>query len=205
MSIARYTKKKIQKQRNPTNLTQLHLQDYVKDYGFTIGDYSYGAPHIRHYSKDIKLTVGRFCSFADNVFIFLGGNHHTDWVTTYPFSSLPKIWPEIASKRSEKTKGDVVIGSDVWLGSDCTILSGVTIGHGAVIGARAVVAKNVAPYSIVVGNPAREIRKRFSDPVITKLLKSQWWLLERKALLPLIPLLQSDRIEEFLTACANCQ
>jgi virginiamycin A acetyltransferase len=198
--MKRQIKKRIKKYINPENLTSKHLSKYVRKYGFTIGKYSYGAPRIRHYSKDIKLHMGSYCSIADNVHIFLGGDHHTDWVTTYPFSGLPKIWPEAHSQRVERTKGDVHIGSDVWLGSDCTILSGVTIGHGAVIGARAVVAKDVAPYSIVVGNPAREIRKRFSENVIDQLLAAKWWDLPREKVLSLIPLLQSENMQGFIDA-----
>ena len=105
--------------------------------------------------------------------IFLGGEHHTDWVSSYPFSLMfPAAGP---LPGYPLTKGDVVIGSDVWLGHDALILSGVTIGHGAVVGARAVVTHDLEPYSVVAGNPARLIRHRFEPALVKRLLNVAWW------------------------------
>lgn len=197
-----YIKKKIRKFTNPRNLTHLHLKDYVEKHGFEVGDHSYGAPTIRWWGEKVSLHIGAYCSFADDVQVFLGGNHRTDWVTTYPFSGLPKLWPEAPAQNDmTATRGGVTIGSDVWFGSRSLILSNVTIGHGAVIGAQTVVTSDVAPYAIMVGNPAREVRKRFPEPVIAALLETAWWTLPRAAIIELVPLLQSNRMGEFIAAC----
>ena len=106
----------------------------------------------------------------------LGREHRKDWVTTYPFPAFPDVWPEAKDIPGvEISKGDVIIGNDVWICYGATILSGVKIGHGAVIGARAVVTKDVEPYAVVAGNPAREIKKRFTPKQIQKLLDIAWW------------------------------
>jgi acetyltransferase-like isoleucine patch superfamily enzyme len=141
----------------------------------TFGAFSYGSPRILT-GGSARLSIGKFCSISDDVLIFLGGNHRPDWMTTYPFPAFPAQWPEAAGIEGHPaTKGDVVIGHDVWIGFGATIMSGVTIGNGAVIGARSVVAKDVEPYAIVAGNPAREIRKRFTDEQIRILQEMQWW------------------------------
>lgn len=166
-----------------------------------IGEYTYGNPQVFYWGENAKLVIGNFCSIAENVKIFLGGEHRTDWITTYPFSALEfnKIWPEAANiKGHPKTKGDVIIGNDVWIGYSAIILSGVTIGDGAVIGAGSVVTKNVPPYTIVAGNPARPIRKRFPQKVINKLLKIKWWFWPIKKIKKHIPLLCSNNIKEIL-------
>ena len=109
----------------------------------TIGAHTYGAPLVRWWGEPANLSIGRFCSIADDVQIFLGGNHRTDWVTTYPFPVF-RAWHEARGIAGHPaTRGDVHIGHDVWLGSGSVILSGVTIGHGAVIGCRAVVSRDV--------------------------------------------------------------
>lgn len=118
-----------------------------------------------------RLRIGRYCSIAPCE-IFLGGNHRTEWVSQYPFATrlgLP------GAERETSSRGDVMIGNDVWLGHGCTIMSGVEIGHGAVIAARAVVTKAVRPYAIAAGNPAREIRRRFNDTTVDRLLELGWW------------------------------
>ena len=159
-------------------MENFYTKDLLKDLGnlVEIGDYTYGKPQIMHWGEDAKLKIGKFCSIADRVTIFLGGNHRLDWITTYPFSALSQEWPEAKDiKGHPRTKGDVIIGNDVWIGFGATIMSGVTIGDGAVIGAMSVVAKNVEPYSIVGGNPIKEIKKRFSENEIEKLLEIKWW------------------------------
>ena len=141
-----------------------------------------------------KLTIGSFCSISDNVTIFLGGEHRTDWISTFAFKE--KFDDSVVSVR--KTKGDVVIGNDVWIGQSATILSGVTIGDGAVIGTMAVVAKDVPPYAIVAGNPARVIRLRFTEDQIKRLLELKWWDWSDEVIQAKLPLFVSDDIERFL-------
>jgi acetyltransferase-like isoleucine patch superfamily enzyme len=192
---------RIKNWRNPHNLTRLHLKALADRRGFDIGDYSYGRPKVRFPESGAKLSIGRYCSIADGVEILLGGNHRTDFVTTYPFWAMPDVWPEAAGGEAfHGTKGDVVIGHDVWLGSQCMILSGVTIGTGAVVAARAVVTRDVPPYAIVGGNPAKVIRMRFDAGTVERLLASRWWDLPRERVARLIPLLQGADVERFLQA-----
>lgn len=161
-----------------------------------IGHDTYGEPRIIGEGKLARLEIGSFCSISDEVVILLDAEHRPDWVTTYPFNVR---WPECAAFTGHPhTKGDVIIGHDVWIGYGATILSRVTIGTGAVVGARAVVTQAVPPYAIVAGNPARVLRLRFPPMTINRLLKSIWWDLPRARLLPLMPLLLSNRIDEFL-------
>ncbi len=185
------------------NLTRDHLRYGVAKHGWSIGDYSYGRPRMRHWGEPARLTIGRFCSIADGVEIFLGGNHPTDFVTTYPFSAFPDLWPEAPrGAQHSVSRGDVVIGSDVWIGAGATILSGVTIGDGAVVAARAVVTRDVPPYGIAAGNPARLVRMRFPEPTVAALVDTRWWDLPDDAVRGLIPLLQGRDIDAFLAACA---
>jgi len=143
----------------------------------TVGRHSYGNPLILHFGEPTRLYIGNFCSIAGNVTIFLGGNHRIDWATTYPFNVMFKDrWPEVSEITGHPhSDGDVKIGNDVWIGFGSTILSGITIGDGAVIAAGSLVTKDVAPYQIVGGNPAKCIRSRFDEETITFLLKLRWW------------------------------
>lgn len=144
-----------------------------------IGVYSYGFENveIREWGEGADLTIGAFCSLADNVHIFLGGNHRVDWVTTFPFG------PDFASPHwfvnvgHPATKGSVEIGNDVWIGSGATILSGLTVGDGAVVAANSTVTKSIGPYEIWGGNPAKLIRLRFEPEIVEKLLALSWWSL----------------------------
>lgn len=164
----------------------------------TIGEYTYGNPEIKTYNREEKtgnLTIGKFCSIAENVTIMLGGEHEMEKVTTYPFFLY---WPEAKGLGDYKTKGDVVIGNDVWIGRGATILSGVWIGDGAVIGAEAVVASDVEPYSIVVGNPARCVKYRFLWSQIGELLKIKWWDWSKEKIIEALPLICSTNIDGFI-------
>jgi len=189
---------------NPHNLTRIFHAREAARYGWQIGDYSYGRLRVRRWSEGGRLVIGPYCSFADNVTIFLGGNHRTDWVTTYPFSALPELWPEARGlPAAETTRGDVIIGADVWVGSGATILSGVTVGPGAVIGARAVVARDVPAYAVVVGNPARVVRLRFDEATVEALIAARWWERPRGGLVPLLPLLLSGDAAGLLAALSG--
>jgi virginiamycin A acetyltransferase len=177
---------------NPHNQTAIHLAHLRSKYGFTIGAATYGRPKIRFPESGAKLTIGNYCSIADGVEILLGGNHRTDWVTTYPFPALPALWPAAGARTDHQaTRGDVSFGHDVWLGSQCMILSGVSIGHGAVVAARSVVTRDVPPYAIVGGNPAKVIRMRFDEATITALLAQQWWNWPRTRIAQELPLLMA--------------
>lgn len=154
----------------------LFTKDLLKGRGFDIGAYTYGLPNVLHWGEKSTLRIGKFCSIADDVTIFLGGNHRTDWITTYPFVVINKDFPNATSVVGHpSTKGDVVIGNDVWIGKAATIMSGVSVGDGAVIAANSVITKDVKPYEIVGGNPATHIRFRFSDQAIQRLLQIRWW------------------------------
>lgn len=155
-----------------------------------IGVHTYGCPNVIDYGEGSRLTIGRYCSIASGVTIMLGGNHRSDWITTYPFPALLDHWPGAAGIAGHPlTKGNVVIGNDVWLASDALILSGVTIGDGAVVGARAVVTKDVSPYAIVAGNPAKFVRDRFAKEQVQELLAIRWWDWPEEVVAKALPLL----------------
>lgn len=156
-------------------------RDILKGDDFDIGEYTYGIPRLIK-PPGMKLKIGKFCSIADEVTIQLGANHRMDSVSTYPFYAFPRDWHRVSTfhyVRGEHPDMDraveVTIGNDVWIGQGAHILPGVIIGDGAVIGARAVVARDVEPYAIVAGNPARLLRKRFDEETIRKLLEIKWW------------------------------
>ena len=144
-----------------------------------VGNYTYGSDKldIIGIESGKKVKIGKFCSIADGVTIFIGANHRVDWFTTYPFGHIHEN--EFSKVKKDQghpsTKGDVIIGNDVWIATKAVIMSGVKIGDGAVVGAYSIVTKDVPPYTIVAGNPAKQIRKRFDDMVINKLLELKWW------------------------------
>ncbi len=179
-------------------LTKDALANYISLLGYEIGDYTYGVPNLL-FGLDARLKIGKYCSIAAGVAIFLGGNHRVDWVTTYPFSDLPETWGEAAGIPGHpSTKGDVKIGNDVWLGLNSVIMSGVTIGNGCVVAAFSVVTKDVPPYTIVGGNPARVIKTRFSEEQIKYLELIKWWDFPEAKLRELIPYLLSTDIDYFI-------
>ena len=165
---------------------------------YEIGRGSYGSLKVLDFGEGATLRVGAYCSFANGVQVFLGGEHRTDWVTTYPFSALDSRFAGI--KGHPRTRGDVTIGSDVWIGREAMILSGVSIGHGAVVGARAVVARDVPPYGVVAGNPSSFIRSRFTPDVVERLLAVAWWNWPAERVEAAVPLLLNPDIKAFLDA-----
>lgn len=168
------------------------LAFYIEKHGFEVGDYSLGQANIRLYNPS-RLIVGKYCSIAAGATFILGGNHPTDRVTT---SYLDRVG--IGPAEFPYTRGDIVVGSDVWIASNAMILSGVTIGDGAVVGAGAVVLEDVAPYTIVFGNPAKIVRKRFPEDIIAALLDLQWWDLSRDQIDGLRPLLLGRDVKTFV-------
>lgn len=160
--------------------TDLSLQP-LREKGLqaSAGRYSYGAPRVSWAAGDKtrRLNIGSFCSIAAETQIYVGlqGRHTTDFISTYP---IGMIFGQPAQRDvSSASEGnlDVTIGSDVWLGFRSVILAGVSIGHGAVIGTATVVSKDVPPYAIVAGAPARLVRNRFDDETIDLLLRTRWW------------------------------
>ena len=145
-----------------------------------------------------RLIIGKFCSIACGAkFIFNCANHTLKSLSTYTFPLFFEEWdlPKSEVATAWDNKGDIVIGNDVWIGYDAVIMAGVTIGDGAIIGTRAVVAKDVEPYSIVGGIPAKEIRKRFSPDIIARLRKLQWWNWPIGKIRDNLPAIQSGDID----------
>lgn len=163
------------------------LKNVIKNPNIIVGDYTYydDFENVENFEKNVKyhfdfisdqLIIGKFCMIASDVkFIMNGANHLTDSLSTYPFAIFGNGWENAMEGKTYPKKGDINIGNDVWIGYNATIMSGVTIGDGAIIAANSTVIKDVEPYSIVGGNPAKEIKKRFSKAVILKLLELQWW------------------------------
>lgn len=174
---------------------------------YDIGRHTYGKLKVLSWGEDATLKIGAFCSITNGVKIFLGGDHRVDWATTYPFSFLWEKGWDIPGHPG--TKGDVIIGNDVWVGTEAIIMSGVTIGDGAVIGARAVVAKDIEPYAIYAGNPARLVRKRFDDSIVQQLLALKWWDFNDSEIEQLLPFMLSTDIKKFIVTATrikqNCR
>ena len=169
----------------------------LEDDQIEIGDFTYGTPIIYKWDKQTKLKIGKFCSIGGNVQILMGGEHHTEWNTTYPLNVFlaEQLHPD---ERLAKSKGDITIGNDVWIGNDVIILSGVKIGNGAVIGAGTVVTKDVQPYSVVGGNPSRMIKWRMPMPSIVKLWRLEWWNWPVQKIASAAPLLASPNLDKLI-------
>lgn len=161
------------------------LKNIIKNPNIIVGDFTYydDPEDIYNFEKNVlyhfdfvgdKLIIGKFCQIATGAtFIMNGANHALGGFSTFPFSIFGDEWKDIPL--NPENKGDTVIGNDVWLGNGVTVMPGVKIGDGAIVATRSTVTKDVEPYSIVGGNPAKIIRKRFSDEVIDVLLRLKWW------------------------------
>jgi acetyltransferase-like isoleucine patch superfamily enzyme len=167
------------------------------------GTYGNTNIHTHSWGEGSQLIVGNFCSIAANVNIYLGGNHRTDWVTTFPFGHIHhQTFNKFNGFGHPATKGDVIIGNDVWIGSNTTIMSGVTVGDGAVIANNSHIVKNVEPYSLVGGNPAKLIKYRFTPEQIEKLLQIKWWYWDDEKINEYTPLLCNENIDEFIKSAS---
>ena len=187
-----------------------YINNVVKNPNIIIGDYTYYddvnsngedfEKHVTHFYPHLgdKLIIGKFCSIARGVeFVMNGANHPMDGVSAFPFGIFIDGQPAIP-KEIVKNKGDTVIGNDVWIGQNATFMPGVKVGDGSIIGANAVVAKDIPPYAIAVGNPARVVKMRFDDATIQKLLKINWWDLPVEVIEANFELLQDKNIERFI-------
>jgi len=191
-----------------TNYDRLcFLKNVVKNPKVIIGDYTYydDFENVDNFEKNIKyhfdfvddkLIIGKFCMIASDVkFIMNGANHLTKSLTTYPFAIFGNGWEKAMEGKSYPKKGDINIGNDVWIGYNATIMAGVSIGDGAIIATNSTVIKDVEPYSIVGGNPAKEIKKRFSEEIISKLLEIKWWDWDIKRITRNVQILTSNNLE----------
>ena len=194
----------------PHDKQTVYLKDVVTGPNIEIGDYTiYNdfAHDPRDFEKNNvlyhypvngdKLVIGRFCSVACGAkFLFTSGNHSMRSLSNYTFPIFFDEWDLDAKNIRDAwdNKGDIVIGNDVWIGYEAVILSGVKIGDGAVIGARAVVTKDVPPYTVVGGVPAKTIRKRFDDATVEKLLALRWWGWDKEKIKRSISAIQSGNI-----------
>lgn len=167
------------------------------------GKYTYGCLKINKWATNSQLIIGNFCSIATTT-VYLDGNHDTQRVTTYPFGHIyQNIFNTISGQGHPLGNGNVVIGNDVWVADNVTIMSGITIGDGAVIANNSHVIKNVEPYTIVGGNPARYIKHRFSQEQIYKLLKIQWWYWDDQKINENLYLLCDRNIDIFINKFYN--
>lgn len=181
------------------------LKNVVSHPQIIVGDFTYydDPDDVYNFEKNVlylfefmrdKLIIGKFCQIATGVrFIMNGSNHAMDGISTYPFKVISKAWEHV--DMNVVSKGDTIIGNDVWIGNSVTIMQGVKIGDGAIIGTNSLVTKDVEPYTIVGGNPARLIRKRFDEQTIDFLLQLRWWDWSIEKITQYLPAITSANIE----------
>lgn len=148
------------------------LQNNPRYQQWDIGDYTYGRPKVVYFGGDANLKIGKFCSIAEDVVIIANSSNRISLVTTYPFNAF---FDKAATIEASFPKNSITIGHDVWIGVGATILPGVSVGNGAIIGANSIITKDVPAYAIVAGNPAKVLRKRFSEQIIDQLEEIKWW------------------------------
>ena len=183
---------------------EIYVKSTTKNPNIIVGDFTYIADsefesHVTNYyswSRD-KLIIGKFCQIASGVeFMMNDANHQMNAVTTFPFYTLEGWEMDIPDPSEMPFKGDTVIGNDVWIGQNAVILPGVHIGDGAIIGANSIVGSDVDPYTIVAGNPAKPLRKRFDDELIELLLQFKWWDRSIEEIITLNPILTCSDLEQ---------
>ena len=183
---------------------EIYVKPTVTNPNIVVGEFTYVADsdfgrHVTHHYpwNGDKLLIGKFCQIAAGVeFVMNGANHQMNAVSTFPFYTQEGWDMEPPAQDDLPHKGDTVIGNDVWIGQNAVILPGVRIGDGAIVGASSVVGSDVAPYTIVAGNPARPLRKRFDDELIALLLEFRWWDRSVDEINSLIPLLTCGDLEK---------
>ncbi|MDR7129249.1 chloramphenicol O-acetyltransferase type B [Algoriphagus sp. 4150] len=185
------------------------IKDHITNPNIVVGKYSYYSGYYHGHSFDDcarylfpdrgdvdKLIIGSYCSIGSGASFIMAGNqgHRHDWISSFPFFYMPEVESFKKGQDGFKKSADTIIGNDVWIGSEAMIMPGITIGDGAVIGSRALVTKDVEPYSIMGGNPAKVLKKRFPEDEIQKLLEIKWWEWDEKILSEAIPILCSSNI-----------
>ena len=183
---------------------EIYVKPTLKNPNIVVGDFTYIADsdfesHVTHFYEwnGDKLIIGKFCQIAAGVeFVMNGANHQMNAVSTFPFYTIEGWYMEPPAPSDLPMKGDTVIGNDVWIGQNAVILPGVHIGDGAIIGANCVLGSNVEPYTIVIGNPAKVLRKRFDDELIDLMLKFKWWDKSVEEINGLIPILTCSDLEK---------
>ena len=187
----------------------VYLKDVITNPNIEVGEYTMYNDFVndpREFEKNNvlyhypingdKLIIGKFCSIACGAkFLFTSANHKMSSLSTYPFPIFYEEWGLDAKdiRNAWDNKGNIVIGNDVWIGYEAVIMAGVTIGDGAIIGTRAVVTKDVPPYTIVGGVPAKPIRKRFDDATVERLIKLRWWDWEHEKIAQSIAAIQAGK------------
>jgi len=177
---------------------QEEAQRHIAAGTLIMGRMSYYAPRVIKYKGDSgRVIVGNFASLAPDADFYVGGLHRVEWVSLYGLRAMLDL-PGAYEDGFTHGRGDIVVGSDTWVTNGSTVMSGVTIGDGAVVGTKAVVAKDVRPYAIVVGNPAKEIGRRFSDEQVEALLRIKWWDWPTELVKERVDLLSSPDIDGFI-------
>lgn len=185
------------------------LDKQVTNPNIVVGRFSYYSGYYHGHSFDDcarylmrdegvdRLLIGSFCSIGSGAAFIMAGNqgHRNDWISTFPFYWMPEVPAFASSTNGFLPAGDTVIGNDVWIGSEAIIMPGVSIGDGAVIGTRSVVTRDVAPYAIVGGNPAKFIRSRFEEGIVQLLLEMRWWDWPEETLREAMSLITSGDVE----------
>ncbi len=184
------------------------LKNIIQNPQIEIGDYTYydDPEDVENFRKNVlyffefipdKLIIGKFCQIATGVrFIMNGSNHALNGFSTFPFKVFGGAWSQ--ASLDVKNKGDTVIGNDVWIGNGVTIMQGIKVGDGAILATNSVITKDVEPYSIVGGNPHREIRKRFDPKIIQQLLRLKWWDWSVEKITQHLDLLTSGNVEKLM-------
>lgn len=190
---------------------EIYVKPTIKNPNIIVGDFTYIADsefeshvsHLYEWNND-KLIIGKFCQIGAGVeFVMNGANHQMNAVSTFPFYTL-EGWDMLPPEKSDMPlKGDTVIGNDVWIGQKAVILPGVHIGDGVIIGANSVVGSDIEPYTIVIGNPAKKLRKRFDDELIDLLLQFKWWDKSINEINDMIPILACNDLKKVKAEIKN--